>query len=193
MRTGLAILLAAGGLSLTAGAGALGGATPAYADGYYAAIPFDQTACWTYGWAGTLDYPYCGWFDGFFYPGSGIYVYGRDRQRHVWNPDQQNHWGARSPALSNGMHSPGPVRIPGTFGGHSFGPGPAQIGGGLSGNRGAGVGGGSFSGPGFGPGPAQIGGGLGGNRGGGRGFGGGGFGGGRGSGGGHGSGGHSGR
>src|SRR5437763_16600182 len=112
MRTELALLLAAGGLSLSACAsGAAVSTAPIYADSYYAGAPYlDQ--CWTNGWAGTFNYPYCGWYNGFFYPGSGIYTYGRDRQPHALTPDQQNHWAGRSPALSNGMHSPGPARVP---------------------------------------------------------------------------------
>jgi len=185
MRTKLALLLAAGGLSLSAyAAAAAAQPMPAFADGYYAGTPyFDQSACWADGWAGTFDYPYCGWYDGFFYPGSGRYVYDHQRRPHVWTPSQQNHWAAQGPRLGNGMHSPGPVGVPG---GRGFGPGPARTGGGFGGMRGGGFGaGGSFGGHGGG-----FGGGFGGGRGAGGGFGGGrggggGFGGGHGSGGGH--------
>jgi hypothetical protein len=164
MRTGLALLLAAAGLSSSAYGGAQAvGTAPDYADGYYAGTPYlDQSACWANGWGGNFDYPYCGWYDGFFYPGSGTYVYDRGRHPHVWTPGQQNHWASRGPRPSNGMHNPGPVAVPG--------------------------------GQGFAPAPARIGPGIGGMRGGGHGFGGVGFGGGHGAGGGHGSGGgHSGR
>jgi hypothetical protein len=140
MRKRLALTLIAGGLSLSACAAGegLGAAGPAYADNYSAAPPyFDQTACWTYGWSGNIDYPYCGWYNGFFYPGSGVYVYDRDHHRRVWSSDQQGHWAARNPVLSSGMHSPGPVRIPGAFGGHGFGHG---AGGGFGGTRGGGNG-----------------------------------------------------
>lgn len=182
MRTKLALLLAAGGLSLSAYAGAAAAQPmPAFAGGYYAGTPYyDQSACWADGWAGTLDYPYCGWYDGFFYPGSGRYVYDHQRQPHVWTPSQQNHWAGQGPTLGNGMHSPGPVGI---TGGRGFDPGPARTGGGFGGMRNGGLGGfgghgGSFGG-GFGSG-RSAGGGFGGGRGAG-----GGFGGGHGSGGGH--------
>jgi hypothetical protein len=160
MRTALAILLAAAGLSTSAGAQniPLGAGTPAYADGYYAGTPyFDQSACWNYGWAGTYDYPYCGWYDGFFYPGSGAYVYDHNRQPHAFTPDQQSHWAGKAPTLGNGMHSPGPVRSPGTFGGNGFGSGRGGPGfGGVPG--GAGMGGGHGFGGGHGSGGGHGGG-----------------------------------
>jgi hypothetical protein len=146
MRTGVALFLAASGFSLSACAGVQAvGAAPAYADGYYAGTPYlGQSACWANGWTGTLDYPYCGWYNGFFYPGSGIYVYDYGRQPHVWTPSQQSHWAAQGPRLSNGMHSPGPVAAPG---GRGFGPRPTRIGGGMGGTRGGGRGfGGGFGG-----------------------------------------------
>jgi hypothetical protein len=91
MRTRIA-LLAAAGLSLGAcaanGVYAGGDVGLAYNDAYY-----DPSACWNYGFS---DFgfagPYCGWYDGYFYPGSGIYVYGRDRQPHIWSDPQKSHW-----------------------------------------------------------------------------------------------------
>ena len=140
MRTKLALLLAAGGLSASACAQGvpLGAASPAYANAYYAGSPYyDQ--CWTNGWADTFDYPYCGWYNGFFYPGSGRYMYDHNRQPHAMTPDQQSHWGGQSPVAANGMQSPGPVRSPGAFGGNGFAPnGRAGFG---SGRGGAGFGG----------------------------------------------------
>jgi hypothetical protein len=116
----LALLLTAGGLSVAASA--TPGSNAAYADGYYAGAPyFDQSACWTDGWAGTFDYPYCGWYNGFFYPGSGAYVYDRNHNRRSLTANEQNHWAARAPSLSNGTQSPGPVRIPGPAAGPGFG------------------------------------------------------------------------
>jgi hypothetical protein len=147
MRTALALLLAAGGLSSSARAQdvPLGAATPVYADGYYAGAPYSDQ-CWTNGWAGTLNYPYCGWYNGFFYPGSGGYMYDHNRQPHAMTPDQQTHWAGQNPTLSNGMHSPGPVRMPGALGGHSG----VGMGGIRGGGRGFGGGGHGFSGSGHG-------------------------------------------
>jgi hypothetical protein len=36
--------------------------------------------------------PYWGWYDGFYYPGTGYYVYDRDRHPHDMNDDQKSHW-----------------------------------------------------------------------------------------------------
>lgn len=36
-----------------------------------------------------------GWYGDFYYPGVGIYVYDRHRNRHVWNNDQQRYWADR--------------------------------------------------------------------------------------------------
>jgi hypothetical protein len=141
MRTAFALLLAASGLSTSACAQdvPLGAA---YANGYAGAPNFDQ--CWTNGWAGTFSVPYCGWYDGYFYPGSGAYMYGRDRQPHALTPDQQNHWAGQSPTLSNGLHSPGPARSPDAGG---FAPAPGRNRAGFRGMRGNGHG---FGGGGFG-------------------------------------------
>jgi len=36
-----------------------------------------------------------GWYGDFYYPGSGIYVYDRDRHRHQWTDDQRRYWEQR--------------------------------------------------------------------------------------------------
>jgi hypothetical protein len=92
MRTRFALLLAAAGLSLgacaTDGVYAGGDVGLAYNDPFY-----DPAACWNYGWSDTSwGGPYCGWYDGFFYPGSGIYVYDRNHHAHVWSDGQKDHW-----------------------------------------------------------------------------------------------------
>lgn len=177
MRTGLALILVASGLSLSACAGAQAvGTSPAYAEGYYAGAPYNDL-CWTNGWAGTFNYPYCGWYNGFFYPGSGAYIYDHNRRPHAITPAERNHWAGRGPTVINGMHSPGPVRSPGSIGGENLtlssgmhGPGPVRTPGNSGGNgfglgrpgAGAGTGGGR-----------RLGGGRGGSVGGSRGFGGG--------------------
>jgi hypothetical protein len=92
MRMKLLLLLGLASLSLgacaTDGAYAGGGVGLGFNDAYY-----DPSACWNYGFS---DFgfagPYCGWYDGYFYPGSGIYVYGRDRTPHIWSDPQKSHW-----------------------------------------------------------------------------------------------------
>jgi hypothetical protein len=39
--------------------------------------------------------PYWGWNDGFYYPGTGYYVYDRYRRAHHWTDAQRRYWEAR--------------------------------------------------------------------------------------------------
>ena len=39
--------------------------------------------------------PYWGWNDGFYYPGTGYYVYDSYRRPHVWNSRQCSYWTSR--------------------------------------------------------------------------------------------------
>jgi hypothetical protein len=48
-----------------------------------------------YGNPGWYRTPYWGWHGGYYYPGTGYYVYDRDRRRYRWNPYQQRYWGER--------------------------------------------------------------------------------------------------
>ena len=69
-------------------------------------------ACDTYGYGGygggygnygygsgvSLGYPnssYWGWNDGYYYPGTGYYVYDSYRRPYRWNPTQQAYWTGR--------------------------------------------------------------------------------------------------
>jgi hypothetical protein len=36
--------------------------------------------------------PYYGWYDGFYYPGTGYYVYDSHRNRHRWSDAQRRYW-----------------------------------------------------------------------------------------------------
>lgn len=38
---------------------------------------------------------YTGWYDGFYYPGSGYYVYDRGGRRQRWSDSQRRYWEAR--------------------------------------------------------------------------------------------------
>ena len=38
---------------------------------------------------------YYGWYDGFYYPGTGYYVYDRQGSRHRWNQRHRHYWEAR--------------------------------------------------------------------------------------------------
>ena len=37
-----------------------------------------------------------GWYDDYYYPGTGIYVYDSYRQPHAWNDRQRRYWTSRS-------------------------------------------------------------------------------------------------
>ena len=49
---------------------------------------------------GRLGDPYWGWYGDYYYPGTGAYVYDRNRHRVPWNADQQHYWQGRN----NGWH-----------------------------------------------------------------------------------------
>ena len=56
-----------------------------------------------YGYASGYGYePYWGWYDGYYYPGSGYYVYDSYRRPHRWDDDHRRHWeGRRTNAMSS--------------------------------------------------------------------------------------------
>jgi hypothetical protein len=99
---GLAIA-AALGLSACSDYGyGYGGVNVGYGPSYYA-DPY---------YAGGIS-PYWGWNDGFYYPGTGYYVYDSYRRPYRWNGAQQRYWegrryayrgrnpGIRNPAIRN--------------------------------------------------------------------------------------------
>jgi len=55
-----------------------------YGDPYYGA-----------GYGGYYGSPF-GWYDDFYYPGTGIYVYDSYRRPHSWNDRQRRYWTERS-------------------------------------------------------------------------------------------------
>jgi hypothetical protein len=53
-----------------------------------------------HGYAGaSIGYasPYYGWYDDYYYPGVGAYVYERSGVRHRWNDSQRRYWQSRRP------------------------------------------------------------------------------------------------
>src|SRR5436190_19255736 len=66
-----------------------GGGYPAYGYGY----GYD-TGYPGYGY-GAGYAPYYGWNDGFYYPGTGYYVYDQYRRPHRWSDEQRHYWEAR--------------------------------------------------------------------------------------------------
>lgn len=74
------------GVSVGAGYGG------SYAPGYYGG---------GYGYAPS----YFGWYDNFYYPGTGVYVYDRYRRPYRWNDGQRAYWEGR-----RGSWGGGPIR-----------------------------------------------------------------------------------
>jgi hypothetical protein len=147
MHSRIALLLAVAGLSL--GADAAANAQPLPLGLGYDAPYYDPAACWDYGWAGAYELPYCGWYDGFFYPGSGIYVYDRNRRPHIWSDGQQHYWSGRREQWHNSSTASARGMLGGISGtGVSRPLQPSEIGGGLRGPGGSfgGAGGRGFGG-----------------------------------------------
>lgn len=57
---------------------------PYYGGGYYGA----NYNRYGYGYG----QPYYGWYNGYYYPGTGYYVYDRDRRAHRWSDAQRKYW-----------------------------------------------------------------------------------------------------
>ena len=92
-RTGKHFLAAVG----LVGVIALGGC--GYDDGYYGGV---SVGSGYYGggyyddyWGRGYQPSYYGWYDGFYYPGSGYYVYDRGGRRHRWNDGHRRYWEGR--------------------------------------------------------------------------------------------------
>lgn len=106
MPTRMLILLAAAGLSFAGAAhAALAEPQAGYSDGYgydinhvyddgYGYTGNDQTSGdgSTDGFTCSDAYGNCGWYDGFFYPGFGAFVFDRHHHRHAMTSRQHDHF-----------------------------------------------------------------------------------------------------
>lgn len=116
MRIPYISLLAAGALALGGcaygdlGMG-LGYGSPYYGSGYgspYYGYGYSSPYYGSYGYGGYGSYyggyggymPY-GWYDDYYYPGSGYYVYDSYRQPHIWTNTQQRYWTQRERVARN--------------------------------------------------------------------------------------------
>ena len=70
-----------GGVSVGYG----GGYDPYYDGGYYD--------------GGYYADPYYGWYENYYYPGTGVYVYDRGGHRHGWSDKHRRYWHARRAAI----------------------------------------------------------------------------------------------
>lgn len=68
------------------------------------AVSAALAGCSTYGGYGRASYGYSdyyprasyyGWYDGYYYPGAGYYIYDRRGHRHSWKDKHRRYWEAR--------------------------------------------------------------------------------------------------
>jgi hypothetical protein len=94
-RLRLSVLLLGSGLTLGA---------CAYDDGYgYGGVSARYGGGYGSGWCdpyfddcyGAAYDPWFGWYDGYYYPGWGYYVYDRYRRPYAWNDYQRRYWESR--------------------------------------------------------------------------------------------------
>jgi hypothetical protein len=98
--------------ALAAGALALGGCAYGdlgYGGGYYGGYGYGPSfsvglssgyySPYYGGYGYGYGLPYYGWYDDYYYPGTGSYVYDTYRHPHVMTTSQRTYWSSRSPAL----------------------------------------------------------------------------------------------
>jgi hypothetical protein len=94
------------GVGYGSGYGPYGYYDPYYGSGYgyygsrYGYSPYGM---------GYYGSPYWGWYDGWYYPGTGYYVYDRERQRRLWTEAERRYWGER---LQQSQSSRGVTKMP---------------------------------------------------------------------------------
>jgi hypothetical protein len=96
-RTAALTVAASVGLAACATPYGYGGVGVGYGSGYdgYGGYGYPAGA-YGYGYE-----PYWGWYDDYYYPGTGYYVYDRYRRPYPWNDDHRRHWeGRRDHAMS---------------------------------------------------------------------------------------------
>jgi hypothetical protein len=49
----------------------------------------------------TYGAPYFGWYDDFYYPGTGVFVYDTYRRPHRWTDRQRSYWTGRRQAMGS--------------------------------------------------------------------------------------------
>ena len=87
--------ICAAALVATASIGLAGCVTDGYGGGYV-----------TSGYASYGGDPYYGWYDDYYYPGSGYYIYDRGGRHHRWNDKHRRYWESRRDRNGAHRHSP---------------------------------------------------------------------------------------
>jgi len=85
---------------------------PYYNGGYYNGGGYYGAGYggYPYGYGGYgYGSPYYGWNDGFYYPGTGYYVYDRDRRPHRWTDAQRRYWERRRGVATSGQGMSGVI------------------------------------------------------------------------------------
>lgn len=105
LRNVLLIALGAAGLAACNEGYGYGGVEVGYGAAYPAYGPENCDPWWgdcydPYAYGAYGD-PWWGWWDDFYYPGFGVYVFDRHGHRHHWNDGQRHHWEARRGAFPN--------------------------------------------------------------------------------------------
>jgi len=91
------------------GYGGVSGGAGSYYGGGYGYDPYYDG--YGYGYGG---YPAYGWYDGFYYPGTGYYVYDRGGRRQRWRDSDRRYWeGRRGNAQAGGWRGRDGVAPPG--------------------------------------------------------------------------------
>jgi hypothetical protein len=106
MRIPYISLIAAGALTLGGCAyGDLGyGVGLGYGGGYYDSPyygPYGGYGAYP-GYYGGFGAPYFGWYDDYYYPGTGVFVYDSYRRPHRWSSRERDYWMSRQ---SSGTHT----------------------------------------------------------------------------------------
>jgi len=115
----LAAAIAAAGLSIGLG-GCMGdygyggvGYASDYYDGYGGGYGYGPSLA--YGGYGGGYGGYGGWYDNYYYPGAGVYVFDRSGRRSRWNDGQRRYWEGHRGGW-NGQHGPRPGQYAGSGG-----------------------------------------------------------------------------
>jgi len=91
-RTFATVLIAATALSGCTAIGGYGGLSVGYGGGYYDDGYYDD---------GYYGDPYYGWYDNYYYPGTGIYVYDSYRRPHAMSDSQKRYWTERQQRVTS--------------------------------------------------------------------------------------------
>jgi len=83
-----------GGLGFGVGYGG-GYGSYGYASPYYGGYGYNDA------YYGSFGAPYYGWYDNYYYPGTGMYVYDSYRRPHVWSDRQRSYWTSRQQSVSS--------------------------------------------------------------------------------------------